>query len=127
MASPSHRNYVTSNAAGQHVVADRQTGQTRPLTQDEATRLADGLKQLINQSTDDLVKVEEADGTISMDLQGHFQNVKLAKREADGTISESCVDNLQSAADFLEIDPKLLGLNTPLSKGRQAPVELEDR
>ncbi len=63
-----------------------------------------------------------------MDLQGHFQNVKLAKREADGTISESCVDNLQSAADFLEIDPKLLGLNTPLSKeGRQAPVKLEDR
>ncbi len=124
--APGRRNYVTSNAAGQHVVADRLTGQVRPLTQDESARLAAGLKQLIDQSTDGLVSVSQADGTISIDLQGHFQNVMLAKRDSDGTVSEECVDNLQSAANFFEIDPKLVGFNTPLSKSR--PVQkLEDR
>lgn len=126
-ARPGHRNYVTANAYGQPVVADKQTGQFRPLTQDEAGRLAEGLKQLINQSTDGLVKVEQKDGTISMDLQGHFQNVMLAKRDADGTVSDECVDNLQAAADFFEIDPKLLGLNTRLTPGRMSPSKLEDR
>src|ERR1700704_2202034 len=51
VTNQTHRNYVTSNAAGQTVVMDRQTGQSRPLTADEARKLADGIKQLINQST----------------------------------------------------------------------------
>lgn len=124
--TPGRRNYVTANADGQHVVADRMTGEVRPLTQDEATRLAAGLRQLIDQSTDGLIAINQEDGTIAMDLHGHFQNVMLAKRESDGTVSESCVDNLQSAADFFEIDPKLVGLNTPIHKGRSVP-KLEDR
>ncbi len=127
VANPAHRNYVTANAYGQPVVADRQTGQVRPMTQDEAARLAEGLKKLINQTTDGLVEVKQDDGTISMDLQGHFQNVMLAKREADGTISDECVDNLQAAADFFEIDPKLVGLMTSRSAGRMSPPKLEDR
>lgn len=125
VANPNRRNYVTSNAAGENVVVDRQTGQTRPLTQDEAQRLANGLKQLINQSTDGLVKVEGADGTISMDLRGRFQNVMLAKKDADGNVTESCVDNLETAAAFFEIDPKLLGIAAPVTKAPSG--KLEDR
>lgn len=126
VANPAHRNYVTANAYGQPVVADRQTGQIRPMTQDEAARLAEGLKKLINQTTDGLVEVKQDDGTISMDLQGHFQNVMLAKRQSDGTVTEECVDNLESAANFFEIDPKLVGINKPLAPSR--PVQkLEDR
>lgn len=112
------RNYVTSNESGQTVVVDRQTGQQRPLTPQEAQTLAEGIKQLINNSTDGLVEIHHANGMVSMDLQGRFQNVLLAKREADGTISQSCVDNVDAAAAFFEIDPVLLG-----SKGsRQQPV-----
>ena len=55
VANQSRRNYVTSNAAGQTVVLDRQTGQTRPLTPEEARRLAEGIKQLVNQSSEGLV------------------------------------------------------------------------
>ncbi len=127
VAGPAHRNYVTANAYGQPVVTDRQTGQFRPLTQDEAARLAEGLKQVINQTTDGLVSVKHDDGTIAMDLQGHFQNVMLAKREADGSVSDECVDNLQAAADFFEIDPKLVGLNTSRSTSHMSRPKLEDR
>lgn len=115
VANQISRNYVTSNDAGQTVVLDRQTGQSRPLTPEEAQRLAQGLKQLINQSTDGLVQIRHEDGSVSMDLQGHFQDVMLAKREADGSISIACVNNLDSAAAFFEIDPALVGSKTPAS------------
>jgi hypothetical protein len=62
-----------------------------------------------------------------MDLQGHFQNVMLAKKDVDGTVSEECVDNLQRAADFFEIDPKLVGLNTSRKTGQMSAPKVEDR
>jgi hypothetical protein len=111
-----NRNYVTSNASGQTVVVDRQTGQSRPLTPDEARTLAEGIKQLVNQSTDGLVQIHHAGGMVSMDLQGRFQNVLLAKKESDGTVSQSCVNDLEAAANFFEIDPALLGVTAPVSK-----------
>lgn len=127
VANQRHRNYVTSNAAGQTVVLDRQTGQTRPLTPQEASLLAEGIKQLVSQSTDGLVQIHHADGSVSMDLQGRFQNVLLAKKEDDGTISQACVDNLESAAAFFEIDPALLGAAAPVSKSKPSSLKLEDR
>lgn len=110
------RHYVTTNAAGQTVVLDRQTGETRPLTPQEAQTLAEGLKQLINNTTDGLVEVRHANGGVSMDLQGHFQNVSVARKEADGSISQSCVNDLESAASFFDIDPALVGVAAPVSK-----------
>lgn len=104
------RNIVTASPSGQIVSFDRQTGESRPLTQDESKRLADGLKKLINRSTEGLVEVRMDDGTISMDLQGRFQNVMVAKQNEDGNLDTSCLDNLEAAADFFEIDPKLLGI-----------------
>jgi type II secretory pathway pseudopilin PulG len=127
VANQSHRNYVTSNASGQMVVLDRQTGQARPLTQDEARRLAEGIKQLVNQSTEGLVQVHNANGSVSMDLQGRFQNVMLAKKEDDGTISQACVDNPESAAAFFEIDPELVGAAARTVRSQPASTKLEDR
>src|ERR1041385_1760596 len=63
------RHYVTSNAAGQTVVLDRQTGETRPLTPEEARTLAEGIKQLVNPTDEGLVQVRHANGAVSMDLQ----------------------------------------------------------
>ena len=120
------RNYVTSNSAGQTVVVDRQTGQQRPLTPEEARTLAEGIKQLVNQSTEGLVQIHRADGSVSMDLQGRFQSVLLAKKESDGTVSQSCVDNVDSAAAFFEIDPALLG-STAGSKGQPVSTKPVDR
>ncbi len=120
-------NYVTSDAAGKTVVVNKQTGQVRPLTPEESQRLAQGIKQLVNQSSDGLVEVRHANGGVSMDLQGHFQNVMLAKKDADGTVSHSCVNDLESAADFFEIDPALLGIAAPVSKSQSYSSKLPIR
>src|SRR3954454_16851975 len=62
----SYRNIVTLGTAGQPVVLDRQTGAVRPLAQDEKARFAQGLRQVINTSSDGLVEVRHEDGSVSM-------------------------------------------------------------
>ena len=101
-----------TNAANSSVQVVPQTGQVKPLTQEEAQKLAVALKALANQSTEGLQQVRHADGTVSMDLQGRFQNVALAKRNGDGTLSQSCIDNPAAGAAFFGIDPKLVGVTT---------------
>ena len=109
------------------VPLDSQTGQVRPLTQEEAQRLAAGLKELANQSTDGLQTVRHADGSVSMDLQGRFQHVAVAKLDEDGKLIQSCIDNPEAGAAFFGIDPQLVGVkknpaastkNNELLKGR---------
>jgi len=95
---------------GGQIPLDPQTGQVRPLTQEEAQKMADGIKQLVNQSTDGLQSVRHADGSVSVDLQGRFQNIAVAKRNEDGKLTQSCVDNPKAAAVFFEIDPQLVGV-----------------
>lgn len=91
-----------------------QTGQTqsqiRPLTQEEAQRLGEGLKNLVNQDTEGLKQVRHADGSVSIDLEGRFQSVTVARRNEDGKVVQSCVDNRQAAAEFFGIDPQLVGV-----------------
>jgi hypothetical protein len=87
------------------------------LTPEEAQKMAAGIQQLANQSTDGLVQKQRPNGAVSIDLQGRFQNVMLAKKEADGTVAQACVDNVDTAAAFLEIDPQLVG-----GKPRTAPL-----
>jgi hypothetical protein len=95
---------------GAQIPLDPQTGQVRPLTQEEAQELAAGIKQLVNQSTDGLQSVRHADGSVSIDLQGRFQSIAVAKRDEDGKVIQSCVDNRQAAAAFFGIDPQLVGV-----------------
>src|SRR5215207_6539164 len=110
------KHYVTKNAAGQTIVLDRQTGETRPLTPQESETLAEGLRQLINPTDEGLVQVRHANGMVSMNLEGHYQNVSVARKEADGSVSQACVNDLESAASFFDIDPALLGIDAPVSK-----------
>ena len=87
-----------------------QTAQIRPLTQEEAQKLAEGIKELVNQSTDGLKSVRHDDGSVSIDLEGRFQSVAVAKRDENGNVVQSCVDNREAAADFFGIDPQLVGV-----------------
>jgi hypothetical protein len=114
--------------AGTQIPLDPQTGQVRPLTQEEAQKLAAELKQLVNQSTDGLESVRHADGSVSIDLKGRFQNVAVAKVDLDGKLIQSCVDNPESAAAFFEIDPQLVGVtktaNAPKTNNATAKGEV---
>lgn len=109
-SSPTNARANLRFRAGAPIPIDPQTGQVRPLTQQEAERLAAEIKQLVNQSTDGLQSVRHPDGSVSMDLQGRFQNIAVAKLDTDGKLVQSCIDNPESAAAFFSIDPQLVGL-----------------
>lgn len=95
----SGKNLVTVEVGGKKLQVDAQRLQQGPLTQDEAQQIADSLKD--NKSTEGLVQIQHSDGSIEMDLQGRFQNVMIAKKNADGSMSTSCVDNPEAAQSFL--------------------------
>jgi hypothetical protein len=116
-----HAKYLTVRFADQNIPANNQVGQVRPLTQEEAQKLAEGIKKLINRSSDGLKSVQHSDGSVSMDLQGHFQNVALARKNDDGSVSQSCVDNPESAAAFFGIDPQLVGIQRGVSSASPKP------
>jgi len=108
-ASSEAPKYVTVKVAGQDVQVDPQTGQIKPLSPQEAQRLADELKPVLNRSTDGLKQVRHGDGSLSMDLEGRFQNVVVARRNTDGSIEQSCIDSPEAAANFFGVDPQLFG------------------
>lgn len=99
--------YAKVRVAAQDVHVD-QSSQVKPLSPEEAKKLADSLKHHLNKSTEGLVEERHADGSVSVDLQGRFQNVTIARKNQDGSVSQSCVDNPRAAAAFYKIDPKLL-------------------
>ena len=91
--------YVTVEVGGRKLRVNAQTLQQGPLTQAEAQQLADQLEG--NKATEGLVQEQREDGTVAVDLQGRFQNVTMAKRNDDGTVSSSCVDTPEAASAFL--------------------------
>ena len=106
-------NFTTVEVAGQRVVVDSQTGQIKQLTPDEARKLAAGLKQMVNQSTEGLAQEQRADGSVSLALEGRFKNVAVARVNNDGSVTQSCVDNPEAAGAFFRIDPNLIDPATP--------------
>jgi hypothetical protein len=102
------RTYITRRVGGQDINVDTQTGEIKPLTPQEAQQLAEGLAPMLDTSSDGLVQVKHGDGSVSMDLQGRFHNVTVARVNTDGTIEQSCVDNPRAAAHFFGVDPSLI-------------------
>lgn len=77
-------------------------------TPEETARLADGLSQVIDQSTEGMSEIKHADGSVSISLEDRFQNVSVARIDQNGNLAQSCVDNPQAAGAFFRIDPKLI-------------------
>jgi hypothetical protein len=69
--------------------------------------------------------VRHADGTVELDLQGRFQNLAVARRNLDGTVSQSCIDNPKAAANFFGLDPRLVGVQEDASSPKQDTVQPE--
>lgn len=113
-ASPAG-NYVTVEVGGKKIRVNAQTLQQGPLTQEQSQQIADALEG--NKSTEGLVEVRHEDGTVEVDLQGHFQNVMIAKRHEDGSVSNACVDTPESAKSFLKSDA---GAAAPATGGAAA-------
>ncbi len=93
-------NYVSIEVGGKKLKVNAQTLQQGPLTPEQSRQLANALTN--NKSSDGLVQVQQADGTVSVDLEGRFQNVMIAKKSDDGSVTQACVDNSEAAAAFLK-------------------------
>lgn len=113
--------YVTVKVAGHEVQINPQTGQIRPMTAEKAQEIAELLKARLNKSTNGLVQVHNPDGSVSMDLQGRAQNVVLARTNEDGSVEQTCVDQPLAGAQFLGIDPKLVGVESPNRANGEVP------
>lgn len=123
VANQAGESFVTVKVAGQDVQVDGQTGRIKELTPEEAQRLATGLKQLVNKSDKGLSQVHHNDGSVSVNLEGRYQSVTLARVNDDGTVSQSCVDNPRAAAAFFGINPRLIenAPETPRQPVRTTP------
>jgi hypothetical protein len=91
--------FVTVEVGGKRISVNAKTLQQGPLTQEQSQQIADALEG--NKSTDGLVETRHADGTVSVDLQGRFQNVMMAQKNDDGSVSAACVDTPEAARSFL--------------------------
>jgi hypothetical protein len=116
-AAASNDGFVTINVGGKKIRVNARTMQQGPLTQEQSQQIADALTN--NKSTAGLVEVKHADGTVEMDLQGRFQNVMLAKKSDDGSVSTACVDNAEAARAFLQNDQT----TSPTTGGRKAAIK----
>lgn len=94
---------MTVKPAGQDFKANGAVP-VQELTPEEARRLTEAVTPMVNKSSEGLVEVQDADNGVTVDLQDRFQNVTVARRNADGTISQACVDTPQSAAAFFRPD-----------------------
>jgi len=112
--------FVTVEVGGRKVRVNAQTLQQGPLTQAEAERLAEQLEG--NKATEGLVQEKHEDGSVSVDLQGRFQNVVLARRNDDGSVSAACVDTPEAARAFLNS-----GERSPSPTGAGAPRKAASR
>jgi hypothetical protein len=106
--------------AGQSVAIDPQTGKVRPPTPDEARQLGAALKNYLNRSSQGLTVKTHPNGVQSVDLQGRFQSVSVAKINANGSVSEKCVTNMQEAQDFLMASPARQKSPSSPARGKNA-------
>ena len=104
-AKPQPERYTNVPFAGQTVAVDPQTGKVRPPTPEEARQLGMALKNYLNRSSQGLTVKTHPNGAQSVDLQGRFQSVSLAKINADGSASEKCVTSMREAEHFLKASP----------------------
>lgn len=96
-AAQSQRRYK----ATRRIVVDRQTGEVRMPTTEEVTQMVDSLTTLTKRNPDGLQQTALPNGTITVDLDGGFAGVMLARANEDGTIETKCVFTFEEGAEFL--------------------------
>lgn len=85
----------------------------REPSKEEIKVLLEGMAPLVNDSAEGLTVVERPDGSLFLDHQGRFQNVSVAKTNADGTVSIECASSLEQIRQFLSQKKVALGATPP--------------
>ena len=81
------------------VVRDKETGELRAPTAEEAKAFAASLDPL-NRSDAGLVEKHYSDGTVALHLQGRFQNVMVVRRDGD-QLHAKCTHDAHTAHELM--------------------------
>lgn len=95
----------TSQRTSQQTAQEPPKTELRQPTPEEVKVLLEGMKAYVNDSTEGLTVTEHPDGHLSLDHEGRFQNVTVAKINPDGTVSTECVNTLTQVRQFLNAKP----------------------
>lgn len=82
-------------------VVDKQTGDVRMPTEQEVEEVVANLTALGQRPAESLPQTTEGNGTVSVDLNGGFNGVLLARPGADGAWETRCVFTVEEGAEFL--------------------------
>ncbi|MEM7049632.1 MAG: hypothetical protein AAF604_08235 [Acidobacteriota bacterium] len=89
----------TAEGQGMRAFIDPETGELRAPTAEEVAE--SGLASAIAERTDvGLTRVERADGSTSVDLQGRYMSYAVARIADDGEVVHDCLDSSEKAAHF---------------------------
>ena len=92
-----NKKYIATRA----ITVDPQTGTLRLPTPQETQELVDSLVEMTNRSMDGLQVTTLANGAKSVDIDGRFQSVMLARPSEDGSWEMKCVATFEEATEFL--------------------------
>ena len=83
------------------ITVDKQTGKLRKPNDQELADLVSSLSQMLDRPTDNLQVTTLKNGGQSVELDGAFAPVAIARPPTDGSMEVRCVTSMEEAADFL--------------------------
>jgi hypothetical protein len=98
---------IPVNANGMRVYIDAASGKIKQPTEAEKQALEKGVAALFNNLQTKTTSTQFADGTVSLSLGGQFLNVAIVTTNANGSLSEACVNSLSEANAALAGAPAL--------------------
>jgi hypothetical protein len=94
-------NQVKVHDDGLRVYVDPATGKIKQPTPAEVRALDQAIASLPSRELKSFQATQYSDGTVSIALNGAFMNYALVRINADGSVSQACVDDAAAADAFL--------------------------
>jgi hypothetical protein len=88
--------------AGMVVGIDPETGEMGMPTPDQMQKLSESPQYQVDHSSAGLLEIHHPDGSVSIDLQGRFQEYATVRIGPDGKLIYQCVDGPENAKRVLE-------------------------
>ena len=94
---PQGRIDLAPGAAAMRASIDPETGTLVQGHVPSSKAVSPELHNMLSRSTEGLVEVHHADGRVSVNLQGRFQNAAMARIDSNGKLHTTCVENSEAA------------------------------
>lgn len=91
--------------SGQRVFVDPDTGKITEPTPEQIQALEQAVAGMLSQSSEGLQVIELPDGSVTIDLEGRFQEVVVAAVAPDGSVRMGCVDHPAQVKGVLGAKP----------------------